>query len=383
MNIENPIFLDNQSTTQLDQRVFEAMSPFFVENFGNPHSSHHPYGRKASSAIELARKQIADHLNANHQDVYFTSGATESNNILIKGLGNFSKVNPKRIITAKTEHKCVLQSCKRLEENGFDVVYLNVDVEGFIQLDELESALKTPTLLTSIMFVNNEIGVIQPMEQIGQLCRKYNSFFHTDAAQAAGKLDINVQTMNIDALSISGHKLYGPKGVGILYVSSDARLKMRPLFDGGGQEKELRSGTLPTPLCVGIGEAITLVCAEKERTNAAIKSLRDDLLSSLTQSLEGLQINGSMKNRIHGNINMFIPGIDAEILINNLPGIAISTGSACTSGFVEKSHVLSAIGLQDAELSGSFRIGIGKNNTKEEIQQAATFIIDAVKKLSC
>ena len=221
------------------------------------------------------------------------------------------------------------------------------------------------------------------MEQIGQLCRKYNSFFHTDAAQAAGKLDINVQTMNLDALSISGHKLYGPKGVGILYVSSDARLKMRPLFDGGGQEKELRSGTLPTPLCVGIGEAITLGCAEKERTNAAIKSLRDDLLSSLTQSLEGLQINGSMKNRIHGNINMFIPGIDADILINNLPGIAISTGSACTSGFVEKSHVLSAIGLQDAELSSSFRIGIGKNNTKEEIQQAATFIIDAVKKLSC
>lgn len=381
MNIENPIFLDNQSTTQLDQRVFERMLPYFVKNFGNPHSTHHSYGRNASTVIELSRKQIANILNANHQDIYFTSGATESNNILIKGLANFSKVDPKRIITVKTEHKCVLQSCQRLEEKGFEVVYLNVDDEGLILLEDLEEELKTPTLLTSIMFVNNEIGVIQPIKEIGNLCKKYNSFFHTDAAQAAGKLDIDVHAMNIDALSISGHKLYGPKGIGILYVSTDARLKMQPLFDGGGQEKELRSGTLPTPLCIGIGEAVALGYREKDKINATILSLRNELVSQLTQSIEGLHINGSMDKRIHGNINLSIPGIEAEVLINNMPGIAISTGSACTSGFVEKSHVLSAIGLKDKELSGSFRIAIGKNNNIEEIQQASNYIIEAVKNL--
>jgi cysteine desulfurase len=231
------------------------------------------------------------------------------------------------------------------------------------------------------MFVNNEIGVIQPIKEIGNLCKKYNSFFHTDAAQAAGKLDIDVHAMNIDALSISGHKLYGPKGIGILYVSTDARLKMQPLFDGGGQEKELRSGTLPTPLCIGIGEAVALGYREKDKINATILSLRNELVSQLTQSIEGLHINGSMDKRIHGNINLSIPGIEAEVLINNMPGIAISTGSACTSGFVEKSHVLSAIGLKDKELSGSFRIAIGKNNNIEEIQQASNYIIEAVKNL--
>ena len=381
MNIQKPIFLDNQSTTKLDPRVFKTMTPYFMEDFGNPHSIHHSYGRSASAAIELARKQIAAHLNANHQDIYFTSGATESNNILIKGLGNFSKANPKRIITAKSEHKCVLQSCQRLQENGFEVIFLNVDTEGLINLEELEKELQTPTLLTSILFVNNEIGIIQPIEQIGQLCKKYNSFLHTDAAQAVGKLDIDVHAMGIDALSISGHKLYGPKGIGILYVSAEARLKMQPLFDGGGQEKELRSGTLPTPLCVGIGEAITLSCAEKDKSNETIKSFRDDLISSLSQSISDLKINGSMSKRIEGNLNICIPGIEADMLINNLPELALSTGSACTSGFVEKSHVLSSIGLNDKEITCSFRIGIGKNNTKEEIQQASTMIIDAVKKL--
>ena len=381
MNIEKPIFLDNQSTTALDSRVFEKMSPFFKEDYGNPHSTHHSYGREASEAINTARKAIASNLNANHQDIYFTSGATESNNILIKGLGSFSKVKSKRIITLKSEHKCVLQSCKRLEEDGFEVIYLSPKSDGLVDLDELENALNEPTFLTSIMFVNNETGVIQPMKKIGELCRDYESVFHTDAAQAAGKIDIDVEELNIDALSISGHKMYGPKGIGVLYVNTPTRLQIKPLFDGGGQEKELRSGTLPTPLCVGLSEALNLSLKEKDQTNDQIIDLRLRMLEILSNSINDLKVNGSNTSRIEGNLNIMIPGIDAEVLINNMPEIAISTGSACTSGFVERSHVLQSMGMTDEEASYSFRIGIGKHNTREEIETASNTIINAVNKI--
>lgn len=381
MNIEKPIFLDNQSTTALDSRVFEKMSPFFKEDYGNPHSTHHSYGREASEAINTARKAIASNLNANHQDIYFTSGATESNNILIKGLGSFSKVKSKRIITLKSEHKCVLQSCKRLEEDGFEVIYLSPKSDGLVDLDELENALNEPTFLTSIMFVNNETGVIQPMKKIGELCRDYESVFHTDAAQAAGKIDIDVEELNIDALSISGHKMYGPKGIGVLYVNTPTRLQIKPLFDGGGQEKELRSGTLPTPLCVGLSEALNLSLKEKDQTNDQIIELRLRMLEILSNSINDLKVNGSNTSRIEGNLNIMIPGIDAEVLINNMPEIAISTGSACTSGFVERSHVLQSMGMTDEEASYSFRIGIGKHNTREEIETASNTIINAVNKI--
>ena len=381
MNIEKPIFLDNQSTTALDSRVFEKMSPFFKEDYGNPHSTHHSYGREASEAINTARKAIASNLNANHQDIYFTSGATESNNILIKGLGSFSKVKSRRIITLKSEHKCVLQSCKRLEEDGFEVIYLSPKSDGLVDLDELEDALNVPTFLTSIMFVNNETGVIQPMKKIGELCRDYESVFHTDAAQAAGKIDIDVEELNIDALSISGHKMYGPKGIGVLYVNTPTRLQIKPLFDGGGQEKELRSGTLPTPLCVGLSEALNLSLKEKDQTNDQIIELRLRMLEILSNSINDLKVNGSNTSRIEGNLNIMIPGIDAEVLINNMPEIAISTGSACTSGFVERSHVLQSMGMTDEEASYSFRIGIGKHNTREEIETASNTIINAVNKI--
>ena len=381
MNIEKPIFLDNQSTTALDSRVFEKMSPFFKEDYGNPHSTHHSYGREASEAINTARKVIASNLNANHQDIYFTSGATESNNILIKGLGSFSKVKSKRIITLKSEHKCVLQSCKRLEDDGFEVIYLSPKSDGLVDLDELENALNEPTFLTSIMFVNNETGVIQPMKKIGELCRDYESVFHTDAAQAAGKIDIDVEELNIDALSISGHKMYGPKGIGVLYVNTPTRLQIKPLFDGGGQEKELRSGTLPTPLCVGLSEALNLSLKEKDQTNDQIINLRLRMLEILSNSINDLKVNGSNTSRIEGNLNIMIPGIDAEVLINNMPEIAISTGSACTSGFVERSHVLQSMGMSDEEASYSFRIGIGKHNTREEIETASNTIINAVNKI--
>jgi len=381
VNIEKPIFLDNQSTTALDSRVFEKMSPFFKEDYGNPHSTHHFYGREASEAINTARKAIASNLNANHQDIYFTSGATESNNILIKGLGSFSKVKSKRIITLKSEHKCVLQSCKRLEEDGFEVIYLSPKSDGLVDLDELENALNEPTFLTSIMFVNNETGVIQPMKKIGELCRDYESVFHTDAAQAAGKIDIDVEELNIDALSISGHKMYGPKGIGVLYVNTPTRLQIKPLFDGGGQEKELRSGTLPTPLCVGLSEALNLSLKEKDQTNDQIIELRLRMLEILSNSINDLKVNGSNTSRIEGNLNIMIPGIDAEVLINNMPEIAISTGSACTSGFVERSHVLQSMGMSDEEASYSFRIGIGKHNTREEIETASNTIINAVNKI--
>tara|TARA_B100000989_G_scaffold17923_2_gene11824 strand:+ start:178 stop:1332 length:1155 start_codon:yes stop_codon:yes gene_type:complete len=381
VNIEKPIFLDNQSTTALDSRVFEKMSPFFKEDYGNPHSTHHSYGREASEAINTARKAIASNLNANHQDIYFTSGATESNNILIKGLGSFSKVKSKRIISLKSEHKCVLQSCKRLEEDGFEVIYLSPKSDGLVDLDELENALNEPTFLTSIMFVNNETGVIQPMKKIGELCRDYESVFHTDAAQAAGKIDIDVEELNIDALSISGHKMYGPKGIGVLYVNTPTRLQIKPLFDGGGQEKELRSGTLPTPLCVGLSEAFNLSLKEKDQTNDQIIELRLRMLEILSNSINDLKVNGSNTSRIEGNLNIMIPGIDAEVLINNMPEIAISTGSACTSGFVERSHVLQSMGMTDEEASYSFRIGIGKHNTREEIETASNTIINAVNKI--
>ena len=381
MNINKEIFLDNQSTTRLDEEIFKVMTPYFMENYGNPHSINHSFGRNAQSAITKARHNIADYLRANHQDVYFTSGATESNNIFIKGLANFSKVKSKRIITSKADHKCVLQSCKRLEEQGFDVVYLDIDQTGLIDLQELENALKIPTLLTSIMFINNEIGTIQPIREIGSLCRKYNCFFHTDAAQAVGKLNIDVNELNIDALSISGHKTYGPKGIGVLYVNADTRLKMTPLFDGGGQEKELRSGRLPTPLCVGIGEAIKKSAAEMHVTNNTIKSLRDQMLNLLKNNITNLKINGGLNNRVEGNLNLMIYGIDANALINNIPNIAISTGSACTSGYIERSHVLKSLGLTDEETSYSFRIGIGKYNTKQETELASHAIISAVKKL--
>ena len=381
MNIEKPIFLDNQSTTALDSRVFKKMSPFFKEDYGNPHSTHHSYGREASEAINTARKAIASNLNANHQDIYFTSGATESNNILIKGLGSFSKVKSKRIITLKSEHKCVLQSCKRLEEDGFEVIYLSPKSDGLVDLDELENALNEPTFLTSIMFVNNETGVIQPIKKIGELCRDYESVFHTDAAQAAGKIDIDIEELNIDALSISGHKMYGPKGIGVLYVNTPTRLQIKPLFDGGGQEKELRSGTLPTPLCVGLSEALNLSLKEKDQTNDQIIELRLRMLEILSNSINDLKVNGSNTSRIEGNLNIMIPGIDAEVLINNMPEIAISTGSACTSGFVERSHVLQSMGMSDEEASYSFRIGIGKHNTREEIETASNTIINAVNKI--
>ena len=381
MNIDKVIFLDNQSTTRLDDEVFAKMTPFFKENYGNPHSINHVLGRNAQTAIEVAREEIANYLKANYQDIYFTSGATESNNIFIKGLANFSKVKNKRIITSKADHKCVLQSCKRLEEKGFDVEYLDIDKSGLIDLQQLENALKTPTLLTSIMFVNNEIGTIQPIKEIGSLCRQYGSFFHTDAAQAAGKMNIDVNELNIDALSISGHKTYGPKGIGILYVNTEARIQMAPLFDGGGQEKELRSGTLPTPLCVGLGEAIKNSATEMNITNKTIKTLRDKMLELLRNGIPDIILNGAIKNRIEGNLNLRIPNIDANALINHIPNIAISTGSACTSGFIERSHVLKSLGLTDEEASYSFRIGIGKYNTKQEIETASNAIINAVNKI--
>ena len=381
MNIDQAIFLDNQSTTKLDDEVFKKMMPYFTESYGNPHSINHSFGRNAQFATEAARKEIAEYLSANHQDVYFTSGATESNNIFIKGLANFSKARNKRIITSKADHKCVLQSCKRLEEQGFDVEYLDIDKSGLIDLQNLENALKTPTLLTSIMFVNNEIGTIQPIKEIGALCRQYGSFFHTDAAQAVGKMKIDVNELNIDALSISGHKTYGPKGIGVLYVNTEARLQMTPLFDGGGQEKELRSGTLPTPLCLGLGEAIKKSATEMNTTNSTIKTLRDKTLELLTKSIPDIILNGDIDNRIEGNLNLRVPGIDANALINNIPNIAISTGSACTSGFIERSHVLKSLGLTDEEASYSFRIGIGKYNTEEEIEIASNAIINAVNKI--
>jgi len=371
-----PIYLDFQATTPTDPRVVAAMLPFFTERFGNPHSVQHCFGRDAEAAVERARGQIAGLIGAEAREIVFTSGATESNNLAIKGVARFRKQRRSHLVTCATEHKCVLESCRRLESEGFRVSYLPVGADGLIDLAVLDRAVGEDTALVSVMAVNNEIGVIQPIAEIGRICRERGAAFHCDAAQAVGKIPLDVEAMAIDLLSISGHKLYGPKGIGALYVRRRPRIRLVAMIDGGGQERGFRSGTLPTPLCVGLGEACGLATAGMAEEAARLAGLSRLLLDQLRQWVPELVVNGDLERRIPGNLNIGFRGVDAEALLAAIPEVAISTGSACTSASVEPSYVLRAIGLPDA--LAAVRIGLGRFTTTEEVTRAAGLIADAV-----
>ena len=363
------IYLDYQATTPVDPEILEKMLPFFSVNFANPHSNNHQDGRSANEVIEEARENVANLINAQSSEIIFTSGATESNNLALKSIAKNYFENKCQIISCKTEHKCVLESCHELEKEGFKVTYLDVDEEGLINIDELKNILKKEKSLVSIMMANNETGVIQDVKKIGELCKKYNSIFHSDIAQSIGTQKIDVNEMSIDACSISAHKIYGPKGIGALYVSNNIKNTLRPLMSGGGQEMGLRSGTQSPALCVGLGEACKDLTENREKYVQHFKEIKSALLSGLINSKIDFEINGSVEKRIPNNLNISIKGKVAEQMFNFMPHIALSSGSACTSGTIERSHVLSSMKLDDARIDGSFRISAGRNTTKEEIKE--------------
>ncbi|MDC0250795.1 cysteine desulfurase [Candidatus Pelagibacter sp.] len=368
------IYLDYQATTPVDPKILEKMIPYFTENFGNPHSNNHQFGRSANNAVENAREDIANLINAEPSEIIFTSGATESNNLAIKSIARYHLGKDCQIITCKTEHKCVLESSHELETDGFKVTYLDVDEDGLINLEELENLLKQKKALVSIMHANNEIGVLQPIKEIGELCKKYDSIFHSDVAQSIGTQAIDVSDLNIDTLSISAHKIYGPKGIGALFISNSIKNTLRPLMSGGGQEMGLRSGTQSPALCVGLGEACKDISINRDKYVQHFKELKSALLSGLITSKFEFNINGSVEKRIPNNLNISIAGKVSEQLFNFMPHIALSSGSACTSGTIERSHVLSAMKLQDNRIDGSFRISFGRNTTKEELKELISII---------
>ena len=367
--MSNKIYLDYQATTPVDEKILKKMIPYFSEYFGNPHSNNHEFGRSANNAVDEARANVANLINAETNEIIFTSGATESNNFAIKSIAKDYFEKECQIITAKTEHKCVLESCHELEKEGFQVTYLDVDEDGIIKLSELENLLKEKKALVSIMHANNEIGVLQPIKEIGELCKKYNSIFHSDIAQSIGTQKIDVVEMNIDACSISAHKIYGPKGIGSLYISNNIKNTLRPLMSGGGQEMNLRSGTLSPALCVGLGEACKDISQNREKYTKHFEEIKSALLSDLDSSKLDYVINGNIKQRIPNNLNISIKGKVAEQMFNFMPHIALSSGSACTSGTIERSHVLSAMKLDDSRIDGSFRISAGRSTTKDEIKE--------------
>lgn len=376
-----PVYLDYQATTPTDPRVVEAMAPFFGDKFGNPHSRNHFYGWEAADAVEKARRQIADLIGAEEREIVFTSGATESNNLAIKGMARFHKENKNHIVTVATEHKCVLEACAALEREGFGVTVLPVAADGLIDLDQLQGAVTDNTVLVSVMAVNNEIGVIQPVAEIGAICRHKGVFFHTDAAQAVGRIPLNVEAMTVDLMSLSGHKVYGPMGIGVLYVRRRPRVRLEAMIDGGGQERGLRSGTLPTPLCVGFGEAVAIAAREMEDEAPRLLDLRGRFLNAVIAAIPDTAVNGSMDSRIPGNLNLSFAGVQAEDLMAGLKDLAISSGSACTSASVEPSYVLKALGLSDEMAYASVRIGFGRFTTTEEVDFAAATLTAEVERL--
>jgi cysteine desulfurase len=377
-----PVYLDNQATTRCDPRVVQAMLPYFSEEYGNPHSAEHVMGRKAEAAVEEARALVASLLGADVREVVFTSGATESNNIAIKGAARFAVSMGdarRRVITVATEHKCVLEAVGDLAAEGFEPVFLPVRSDGLLDPNVLRDALTTPTLLVSVMAVNNETGVIQDIAGLAAIAKEAGALFHSDMAQAVGKIPVDVTGWKVDLASVSGHKLYGPKGVGALFVRRRPRVRLLPLFSGGGQERGWRSGTLPTPLIVGIGEACRLageaMAAEAER----IGELRAGLLARLRRDIPGLRVNGSFSARISGNLNLTFPGATAAALMEAVPDLCVSTGSACSSAAIEPSYVLRALGLSDDEAARTLRIGIGRFTSPADIDYAAAALSVAHK----
>jgi cysteine desulfurase len=381
--IKTPIYLDNHATTPVDPRVLAVMLPYFTEQFGNASSKNHAFGWEAEAAVDSAREQVAKLIGASSpREIVFTSGATESDNLAIKGVAQAYRERGNHIVTCATEHKAVLDSCKALEKQGFKVTYLRVQTNGVLDLQRLEESFTDKTILVSIMAANNEIGTIQPVEEIGRLTRKNGILFHSDATQAIGKIPINVDKMAIDVLSLTAHKVYGPKGVGALYVrGTHPRVKIMPMLDGGGHERGMRSGTLNVPGIVGLGIACELGQKEMGGEAERLMGLRERLRTGLVQQLEDVYINGDPVRRLPGNLNMSFAYIDGESLMMGLKEIAVSTGSACTSASLEPSHVLKALGLDDSLAHASIRFGVGRFNTAEEIEYTIGRVAEEVHRL--
>ena len=378
------LYLDYQSTTPCDPAVLEAMMPYLTQNFGNPHARTHCHGWISEQAVEKAREQIARTLNADTREIIFTSGATESNNLALKGAAFYAQEqdpSKNHLITCQTEHKCILESCRFLQSKGFQITYLPVRKDGLIDLQDVEKAITPQTILVSIMGVNNEIGVIQPLQEIGALCQEKNILFHSDCAQAYGRIPLDVKKMNLALASITGHKIYGPKGVGALYVRRRPRVRLQPLFSGGGQERGLRSGTLPTFLCVGMGQAAQLASDLRETEQARLGQISKDFYADLQQALPKIYLNGSQTQRIADNLNISFAGVEGESLIMGLKEISLSSGSACTSESLETSYVLKALGVPEELSHTSLRISLGRYTTAQQAQEACQSIIQAVRRL--
>jgi cysteine desulfurase len=377
-----PIYMDNHATTPVDPRVFEAMKPFFTDVFGNAASRNHSFGWQAEDAVEKARKQIGDLIGATAKEIVFTSGATESNNLAIKGVAQMYAEKGNHIITQATEHKATLDTCKHLEKEGCKVTYLPVGTNGLVDLDQLRAAITDKTILISLMYANNEIGVVQPVAAIGKMAKERGVLFHSDAVQAAGKIPVDVIKDGIDLLSISAHKLYGPKGVGALYVRRRSpRVQLTAQIDGGGHERGMRSGTLNVPGIVGLGEACALAKADMPAESKRMAFLRDKLKDRLMSELDETFINGTMEHRLPNNLNISFAYVEGESLLMGINDIAVSSGSACTSATLEPSYVLKALGAGDDLAHSSIRFGLGRFNTEEEVDYVAKKVIDVVRKL--
>jgi cysteine desulfurase len=382
-DVKLPIYLDNHATTPLDPRVLEAMLPYFTDKFGNAASRNHQFGWDAEAAVTAAREQVAKLIGATAKEIVFTSGATESDNLAVKGAAEAGRQKGNHIITVVTEHKAVLDSCKHLQKEGYQVTYLPVQPDGLIDLQQLKEAITDKTILVSIMAANKETGVLQPMEEIGQLCRDRGVLFHSDAVQAAGKVPLDVNSMNLDLVSLTAHKFYGPKGCGALYVRSrEPRVQLSALIDGGGHEQGMRSGTLNVPGIVGFGKACEVAREEMADESRRVGALRDRLRDRLSARLEEVSINGSMQHRLPGNLNMSFGYVDGESLLTGVnQDMAVSSGAACTSAKLDPSYVLKALGLSDDAANSSLRFGIGRFNTEAEIDYVAERVAEVVSSL--
>ena len=376
-----PIYMDYGATTPVDQRVVVAMIPWLREHFGNPASRSHAWGWEAEAAVEKAREQVAALVGADPREIVWTSGATESINLALKGAAQFYKTRGKHLITLKTEHKAVLDTMRELERQGFEVSYLDVQPDGLVDLAALQSALRPDTILVSVLFVNNEIGVIQDIAAIGKMCRERGIIFHVDAAQATGKVDIDLGQLPVDLMSLASHKTYGPKGIGALYVRRKPRVRLVPLIVGGGQERGFRSGTLPTPLCVGLGEAAEICMKEMDAEAKRLKKLQERMLKGLNDKLTDIVVNGDLEHRIPGNLNISFAYVEGESLMMGIKGLSVSSGSACTSASLEPSYVLRALGVEEEMAHTSLRIGLGRFTTEQEVDTAIDELVRHVNKL--
>lgn len=378
--MEKTVYMDYQSTTPCDPRVVAAMLPYFYDNPGNPHSSTHIFGAVAREAVEKARRQVAKIINAaDEREIIFTSGATEANNLAIQGIARFYKDKGQRIITSAIEHKCVMETCRELEHEDFEVIFAPVKENGLVDINFLEKNITEDTVLVSIMSVNNEIGTCQPIDEISKLCRAKKVFFHTDAAQAVGKIPVDAS--KVDLMSISGHKIYGPKGIGALYVRMNPRIRLKPIFFGGGQERGFRSGTLPTPLCVGLGEACEIAMNEMEQDNEKLLKFKDYMINELTRNLKKVYLNGDREKRIPGCLNFSFEGVEGEAIMLGMRDVCVSSGSACTSESLEPSYVLKALSVREEMAHSSLRIGMGRFTTFDEVKYVCRRVVEVVNNL--